>query len=211
MRAPSRSLFRSLFAALVLAAGLMSLTGCATGLYHPVWTVDNPTEVQLGRSTVAVMVPGEADRRHSEDAFVQFLQPAFDLTALYVADPKGGAPDTVEAALARARALGFDSLVVARQVEVFEREVFRPRFGVFVGSGYPYGIWGHFPFDPWYEPAYHDTYRRSVVEVSVYTLADERLVWSGKTEMYATDSFADQVEPLADALVRDLVTRGIVR
>jgi hypothetical protein len=49
-----------------------------------------------------------------------------------------------------------------------------------------------------------------VVEVSLYATRDNALVWSGKAELYTQESFADMVEPLADALLKDLVARGIV-
>jgi len=195
---------------LALLACLFSLTSCATGLYQPIWTADNASQVKLGRTVAAVLVPSEADRRQSENAFVQFLQPAMDMHALYAVAAKGdAAPDTVDAARARAKALGFDSVLVARVVETYERPVFRPSFGFYAG-GHPYGVWGRFPFDYWATPAYADSVRRSVVEVSLYTTRDNALVWSGKAELYTQESFSDLVEPLADALLKDLVARGIV-
>lgn len=190
---------------------LVSLTGCATGLYQPVWTADNASQIKLGRTVVAVLVPSEADRRQSENAFVQFLQPAMDMHALYMVAAKGeSAPASVDAARTRAKALGFDSVLVARVVETYERQVYRPSFGFYAGGHPYYGLWGRFPFDYWDSPGYADSVRRSVIEVSLYSTHDNALVWSGKAELYTQESFADLVEPLADALLKDLVARGIV-
>lgn len=190
---------------------LVALTGCATSLYRPVWTAPDAADVTLGRSTVAVLVPSEAERRLSEDAFVQYLQPALDVTALNTAAGQASTvPASIEAARAEAKRLGFDSLVVAELVETYEREIYSPRFGVFVGSGHGYGLWGRFPFG-YPDYPYGDTVRRSVIEVSLFSLTRNTLLWSGKAELFATDSFVDSVEPLADALIKDLVARGIVR
>jgi len=200
-----------LLRALALLLALVSLTGCATSLYRPVWTAPDATSVALGRSTVAVLVPSEAERRLSEDAFVQYLQPALDMTALHTAAGQASTvPASIEAARAEAKRLGFDSLVVAELVDTYEREVFSPRFGVFVGSGAHYGLWGRFPFG-YPDYPYGETVRRSVIEVSLFSLRTNQLLWSGKAELFATDSFVDSVEPLADALIKDLVARGIVR
>lgn len=195
----------------VLLLALVSLTGCATSLYRPVWTAPDAANIALGRSAVAVLVPSESERRLSEDAFVQYLQPALDMTALHMAAGQASTvPGSVDAARSEAKRLGFQSLVVAEVVETYEREVFRPRFGVFVGSGYHYGLWGRFPFG-YPDYPYGETVRRSVIEVSLFSLTNNELLWSGKAELFATDSFVDSVEPLADALIKDLVTRGIVR
>ncbi|QID19204.1 hypothetical protein G3580_17220 [Nitrogeniibacter mangrovi] len=197
---------------LVLLASLVSLTGCATGLYHPVWTAEDAPTIRLGRTVAAVLVPSESDRRLSEDAFVQYLQPAMDMTALHAAAGKGSSvPGSVDEARTQARTLGFDSLLVARVVETYEREIYRPTFGFYAGTHPYYGLWGRFPFDYWDRPGYVDTVRRSVIEVSLYSTHTKALIWSGKAETFATDSFVDQVEPLADALLKDLVARGIVR
>jgi len=195
----------------VLILALVSLTGCATSLYQPVWTAPDAADVALGRSAVAVLVPSESERRLSEDAFVQYLQPALDMTALHTAAGQASTvPASVEEARAQAKRLGFDSLVVAQLVETYERDVFRPRFGVYVGSGFHYGLWGRFPFG-YPDYPYGETVRRSVIEVSLFSLSKNALLWSGKAELFATDSFVDAVEPLADALIKDLVARGIVR
>ena len=195
---------------LVLLASLFSLTGCATSLYHPVWTAQDLAQVRLGRTVAAVLVPSEADRRQSESAFVQYLQPAMDLTALYAAAGKGStAPATVDEARAQAGKLGFDSLLVARVVETYERELFRPSFGFYAGTHPYYGLWGHYPYRYWDYPGYVDTVRRSVVEVSLYATHGNALIWSGKAELFTQESFADQVETLADALLKDLVARGL--
>jgi hypothetical protein len=195
-----------------LLACLFSLTSCATGLYQPVWTATDASQVTLGRTVVAVLVPSEADRRQSEGAFVQYLQPAMDMTALHQVAAKGGtAPASVDAARAEARRLGFDSLLVARVVETYQRDVFRPSFGFYYGGHPYYGIWGRHPFDYWDYPGHVDSVRRSVIEVSLYATADNALVWSGKAELFTPESFAGVVEPLADALLKDLVSRGMVR
>lgn len=200
-----------IFRALFLLGCLVSFTGCATSLYRPVWTAPDASSVNLGRSAVAVLVTSESERRLSEDAFVQYLQPALDMTALHSAAGQASTvPASVEVARAEAKRLGFHSLVVADVVETYERDVFRPRFGVYVGSGFNYGLWGRFPFG-YPEYPYGETVRRSVIEVSLFSLTTNQLLWSGKAELFATDSFVDSVDPLADALIKDLVARGIVR
>lgn len=210
INAPTSAMTRC-FRWFVLLLALVSLTGCATSLYRPVWTAPDATNVMLGRSVVAVMVPSESERRLSEDAFIQYLQPALDATALHAAAGQASVvPASVEAARAEAKRLGFDSLVVAQVVETYERDVSRPRFGVFVGSGFGYGMWGRFPLG-YPDYSYGETVRRSVIEVSVFSVTKNELLWSGKAELFATDSFVDSVEPLADALIKDLVERGIVR
>ncbi len=196
---------------LVLLTSLISLSGCATSLYRPVWTANDITGVKLGRTVVAVLVPSEADRRQSESAFVQYLQPAMNMSALYEAAGKGStAPTTVDDARQQARKLGFDSLLVARVVETYERELFRPSFGFYAGTYPHFGWWGRFPYDYWDRPGYVDIVRRSVVEVSLYATHSNALIWSGKAELFAQDSFAAQVEVLADALLKDLVARGMM-
>lgn len=196
----------------VLIISLVSLTGCASSAIEQSWIADNAGDASLGRTLVFVMVPSETDRRQSEDLFAQTLQPAIDVTAAYtVVKDMPVAPPTQAEVTERAQSLGFNSILVVRIIETRDQAVYRPG-GAYLFGRHHYGLWGHsdFGYPLMLDPGYYDTVRVMVVELSLYTLDPQRLLWSGKAELFDPRDLAGSVRRLADGMVKDLLAKGLL-
>lgn len=195
-----------------LIFSLISLTGCASSAIEQSWIAEDAANVRLGKTLAFVMVPSETDRRQSEDLFVQTLQPAIEVTAAYtvVKDMPLTAPTQAEVT-ERARALGFNSILVVRIVETRDQPVYRPGTAYLFGRHH-YGLWGQYDFGHplMLDPGYYDTVRVMVVELSLYTLDPQRLLWSGKAELFDPRDLASSVRRLADGMIKDLVAKGLL-
>ena len=196
----------------LLIFSLVSLTGCASSAIEQSWIAEDAASVDLGKTLALVMVPSETDRRQSEDLFVQTLQPAIDATAAHtVTDAMPLAPPAQAEITTRARALGFDSILIVRIVETRDQLRYRPGGG-YVFGGYHLGMRSHYGIrDPLlFDPGYYESVRVMVVELSLYALRDQRLLWTGKAELFAPRNLEGSVRRLADGMLKDLVAKGLL-
>ncbi|MCZ4304192.1 hypothetical protein O4G98_05545 [Zoogloeaceae bacterium G21618-S1] len=191
---------------------LLSLNGCATSAFRQSWSAPDAQAHPLGKTVALAMLPVEADRRRSEDLFAQVLAPAMDVTAGYavVAEALPDAP-----ALARAKAqasqLGYGSALVMKVVSTRDELVYQPGVNPFFGPGFGYygrrGYIGH-PF--MMDPGYYEKVRVAVVELSLYALRGDHLLWTASTEVLDSNRLDRVVRTLADAMLKDLLAKGVL-
>ena len=195
----------------ILIFSLVSLTGCASSAIEQSWVAEDASTVRLGKTLAFVMVPSATDRRNSEDLFVQTLQPAIDATAAHtVIDEMPFEAPAQDKITANARQLGFDSILVVRIVETRDQAVYRPGAG-YMFSRHHFGLWGHHDFGfPLLDPGYYDTVRVMVVELSLYALDGQRLLWTGNAELFNPRDLTGSVKRLADGMIKDLVAKGLL-
>ncbi|HPR05122.1 MAG TPA: hypothetical protein PK620_03575 [Denitromonas sp.] len=191
---------------------LLSLNGCATSAFRQSWSAPDAHAYPLGKTVVFAMLPVEADRRRSEDLFAQVLAPAMDVTAGYavVAEAPAGAPELAKAK-ARAAQQGFGSVLVVKVVSTRDELVYQPGVNPFFGPGFGYpgrrGMIGH-PF--MMDPGYYEKVRIAVVELSLYASRDDHLLWTASTEVLDSSRLDRVVRTLADAMLKDLVAKGVL-
>ncbi|TVO67629.1 hypothetical protein [Denitromonas ohlonensis] len=191
---------------------LLSLNGCASSALQQSWSAPDAQAHALGKSVVFAQLASEADRRRSEDLFAQVLAPAMDVSAGYAVV---GESVTDASALARAKAqalkLGYGSALVVKVVSTRDERVYRPGspFMFPPGFGY-YGRHGYIGHPFMMDPGYYETLRVAVVELSLYALQGEHLVWSANAEVIDSANLEGVVRRLADAMLKDLLAKGVL-
>ena len=192
----------------ILLVCLVSLNGCATSAFQQAWVAPDAQAHPLGKTVAFAMLASEADRRRAEDLFAQVLAPAMDVTAAY--GVVGEAPPDRKAR-AKARELGYGSALVLRPVSSRDEVIYRPgpRYMFAPGRGY-YGrhvFIGH-PF--MMDPGYYQKVRVVVVELSLYALAGDHLLWSTNAEVVDSAELEGVVRRLADGMIKDLLAKGLL-
>jgi hypothetical protein len=142
-------------------------------------------------------------RRIAEDAFVRRIGPAHALAG-YAVVPDDAIQDR-ERVRALVRAAGADGAVVFRLVSVEDRETWVPPTYYSSMTGY----WG------WaapivYEPGYLRTDRVAQVETNLFRVADERLLWSARSETLNPSASHQEIDGLVDALVAAMRKAGFL-
>jgi hypothetical protein len=194
---------RACLAAVLLFAGF----GCASTRVVESWRNPEATPTRF-RKVLAVAVVDDPDlRRRAEDEIISHLK-AVDALPSRAVIPDAERGD-VEKAKARLRDAGFEGAVVLRPLGFEERVTYVPPS--YTVGPYPsfygyYGYaWGH-PYEPGYTRV--DTILR--VEVLIYSIERDALLWSGVTETFEPGSLRDVVSDIAAAVEKVLEREGLL-
>jgi hypothetical protein len=113
-----------------------------------------------------------------------------------------------ESAKKKLRMHGFDGAIILRVVSVDEQYswvagAYAPEYQTF---------WGYYG---WAKPPAADqtgvaTNRTVVIESNVYSIADDKLLWSGVSQTMNPSSVSQLIDDIARAVVADLEKRGLV-
>lgn len=182
---------------------LFSLNGCTTLAFDNVWRAPDVTVPALGRTVVHAQLAGEADRRRAEDLLAQMMMPALDTTPAYTLN----APDDAALKAAAVRQ-GFGSLLVMKIIASREQTVYRTPPPVFYGPGWGWRAPFGYPYP--YDPVVTERIRIVRVEMNLIALADDKLLWSGNTELADSASLDASVRALGDTTLKALVKAGLV-
>jgi hypothetical protein len=197
------SAVRACLASAILFVGF----GCATTRVVESWRNPEASATRF-RKVLAVAVVDDADlRSRAEDEIISHLRSVDALPSrAVIPDAERG---DVEKAKARLRHAGFDGAVVLRPIGLEKRVTYVPP-SYAVGPyrsfyGYYGDAWGH-PYDPGYTRV--DTTLR--VEVLIYSIERDALLWSGVTETFEPGSLRDVVTEIAAAVEEVLEREGLL-
>ena len=191
------------FVALALASGL----ACASSHTHIESSWKDPHAQQLAfHRVLAVVVSSDPAVRHSmEDQLAHRLPNAF---AAYRAVPDLAVGDDAAAREQLHNRL-FDGAVVMRVVDVKNPQTYVP--GTTWYSAHPsfYGYWT----SSWTmvrQPGYLATDTLVTVETAVYSLADDKLLWAGRTGNESARSLDKLLDGTTKAVTSELREQGLV-
>jgi hypothetical protein len=201
------------FATVVAVAAFLS--ACASSSFEASWTAPEATPLHVQGSKVAAiaMMEDEAARRAAEDALVRELnERGAQGVAMYTIMP-GASPGNEAEVRAALDGMGFAGAVALRPVE--ETTELVSAAPAFVSPNY-IGLWdGYYGYgwsEPWRIAVVADVRTRTVVsvEVLVYSLRQNRLVWGGQTRTTKPSSVDRLVETTAKRVAKELERNGLL-
>jgi hypothetical protein len=195
---------------LVLAA---SLTGCATSRIENAWVDPSatPQSFALRQVLVVAMVSDGAIRRATEDALDRAISsgPRGQSGQLVVHPSYTLLDDRELADVAVARkkveAAGYDGAVLVRFVSSQQKVTVDP-------PSYSGGFWGRYGYTGgamMYDPGSVRTDTILKLQVSIYSLAEGKLLWSGVSRTLNPSKIEKLVGDVASAVHDDLSERGL--
>lgn len=188
-----------------LAAVLTFTLACASGRSTSLtssWRAPETPAWPLRRMLASLVSTDLPMRRSIEDRLAARIPGTF---AAYRSVPELSLGD---AELAREQLRGklFDGAIVMRVLGHDERAV--PPAGWQASSPTFYAYWG-----PWWgavrDPGYVVAERDVVVEIRIYSLAEDRLLWAGRTATANPRSMQALLDESVDAAVRELWTKRV--
>lgn len=193
--------------ACLASVALFVAFGCATTRVVESWRNPDARPTQFRKVLAVAVVSDPALRRQAEDEVISHLRSPDELPSrAVIPDAERG---DVEKAKARLRAGGFDGAVVLRPLGVEERVTYVPPS---YGAGPYSSFWGYYGYawDHSYDPGYTrvDTILR--VEVLIYSIERDALLWSGVTETFEPQSLRTVVTDIAAAVVTVLEREGLL-
>lgn len=185
-----------------LLLGLSALAaGCASTQMTDTWTAPSAKGAELSKVAVLAMTKDPGLRRMAESAAAQNLVGAQAVPSYQVlGDTDMKDKDAVQQKL---KSQGFQAVLLMRLAGVNERVDFAAA-PVATFGGY-YGMWG----DRIYEPGFVQTDTIVHVISTLYSLEDEKLIWSGTSQSFdpaSAHSFMNDVsKAVAKSLQKDRV------
>jgi hypothetical protein len=206
---------------IMLAVTALALGGCATGGFATTWKDPAATALQpLGANVVAVVVMKDgASRRAAEDALAaEITKHGAKGVALYTLMPDSQ-PSTEAAARAALEKAGIQGVVSMRPVDVDTRVTVTPTYYSNPSyRSYWGGYYGHGWGSPWNDPFIGGGFGGTqvisekivTVETLVYSLTQNKLVWSGTSSTTNPPKLQAFVKKLTTATVKELDKQGLL-
>ena len=199
------------FRLVTVAIAACCLVACATGSFDTSWKAPEATALQIQGAKVAAiaMMENEAARRAAEDALVRELnQRGAQGVAMY-SIMSGASPGNETEVHAALDGMGFAGAVVMRPVGKRTEIVSDP---IYIGARYSHlwgGYYGYGWSEPWPVAVVGNVRTRTLVsiEVLVYSLRQNRLVWGGQTTTTDSTSVTSLVETTARRVARNSSAR----
>ena len=122
----------------------------------------------------------------------------------------------VEKAKTKVREQGFDGAVVMRLVKTDEQQHYvegrvsnDPAYGYW---GTTYGFWGYYGayYPVIYERGYTVSKEYLIIETNIYSVTDDKLVWSGLSRTPRLDSMRALMDDIAAAAAAQLKKEGLI-
>ncbi len=189
-----------------------AVAGCASTSIRDSWvSPDAQAPLTFEKMIVVFMDPNEATRRAAEDALVERMgsDRAVASHTLLSAQEVENAQDNEAAVRRKVQDAGIDAAVVMRMVNEEQKLSYTP------GMTYPSyygGFYGYYGYG-WgmaYSPGYLRTDTIVSVETNLYDVDDNELVWAGVTETFNPNQVSQMVNEIADAVSKNLRSRGLV-
>jgi len=122
-------------------------------------------------------------------------------------------PDSIlrdkDAAKAFVEAQGFDAAVIMRPVAVDKETNYVPGTAYAVPAGYR-SAWGYYGAGWGYagDPGHYTQDKVVYIETNLYSLTDDKLVWSSRSKSYNPDNMAKLVDEIVDQNVAEMKKQG---
>ena len=193
----------------VLGTGLMSC-GPSTTLKNS-WRDPSFTgPLEFNKVLVVMVTKDGSTRRTVEDDIAQRISAKRQVEAVpsYTILMESDLRNT-ELAKQIVRDAGFDGAVMLRVVGVDKETTYVP-------GTYPspyYNFWGYYDY-AWpavYDPGYMQTDTIVNIETMVYSIKDEKLVWTGTTESFNPSDVDDLVAGIGAAVSSEMAKEGLIK
>jgi hypothetical protein len=190
------------------------LAGCAGGpKIVNVWEDPSYDGPRFRNVLIVGIAKSDANARIFEDVFADRLAGAgIAATPAYRVLPRDvkAAKEEIESVVA---AKGIDAIFVTRVIDVDRQTSYSSGYTtVYPGTAYYHDFYGFYNYSwgVYASPSYAYSYDVVRLETSVYETQDYDLVWTGMTETVDPKDVAKESVKLADLIMKELKTRGLL-
>jgi hypothetical protein len=197
-----------------LAMVAVTAVGCASTSFVSSWQAPVEGTIQFDNKRVAAVVVSadETTRRAGETALAREISargaqgvPSYTLLSEEDAKDKDAAKKKLQDAK-------IEGAVIMRAISNEQEISYSPGtgwYGAYPYYGSFYGYWGY-GWGMAYDPGYLRTDRVVLVETLVYSLAQDKLLWAGKSKTTNPENLQKFISELADAAAKEMRKAGFV-
>jgi hypothetical protein len=163
----------------------------------------------LNKVLVVAMFRSETSRRNAEDKMVSYLKGKGVVSYNYL-DSNFNKKDEV-AIREKIRTDGFDGAVTMRIINVDKEKIYTPgQINYYPSfyrnfSGYYYNRWNYNA-----TPGYYETSKTFTVETNVYSIKDDKIIWSSVTKTTNPDGIDKMAIEIAKIIYKQMTKQGFV-
>lgn len=192
-----------------LAAALVLLAGCAPSTQlQNVWTPPDAQPVSFQKVLAVAVTTEPSMRRSMEDAMVALIKRA-PATQSYRVLSEAEYNDQA-AAKQKVVAEGFDGAIIMRVVRQDTEQSYVPGTPMPAPYYSPWGYWGY-SYSYAYSPGYVQTDELVTIETNLYSLKDDKLLYSAQSRSMNPSNVTDLVGGVAEATVAEMHNRGLLK
>jgi hypothetical protein len=185
---------------------MLALTACGTSAHiEHSWRDPNVTVdmSQLHKVMVVALLKNETYRREAEDDMVGMLNGKGVASYNYL--NKTVKEDQEPALREKLKNEGFDGIITMKLADVEKDRNWVPNnyppYPAYYGRFWPY-YW--YSWNAFYEPGHYESNKTYTVEVNVYSLKAEKLVWSGVTQSVNPDGMGKLVHAVVKTVYKKM-------
>lgn len=185
------------------------VSSCSSTKIVSSWKDPEASSEDFEKVMIAVLSTNEANRRLAEDRLVSKSEGGLLPSYRYFNDSKIIKDEGQAKAILQEN--DFDGVMTLRLLEIQEEENYVP------GSGYnpsyaSYGYWGYHTayWDGYYEPGYYVTDKKYIVETSIFSLDENKLVWSAVTATVNPTKIQKSIDEIAYLTYKQMVRDGFI-
>lgn len=168
------------------------------------------TPATFNKILVAALVKNEATRRAIEDQIVEKLKGkgVASYTMILESDMKKENADALKQKLTQK---GVDGALVTRLVNVDKTVEYVPgTSGVY--GGYGVGFYGYYgmSWGAYYSPGYYEQNKTYFVETNLFSVKDNKLIWSGTTATTNPGTTDDMLRDIGKTIYYEMRAEGFI-
>jgi len=158
---------------------------------------------------VVALLRNETNRHRTEDEMVKYLNGRGITSYSYLSETFDR---NDEAALrAKVKQDGFDAAVTLRLIDVEKEKVYAPEQHYMYPAYYnDFSRYYYRNLTYYNTPSYYTVTKKFIIETVIYSIPDDKIIWSGITETYNPQNVEKLTDEIARAIHRKMLDEGFV-
>ncbi|MEO8771123.1 MAG: hypothetical protein ABI402_13585 [Ferruginibacter sp.] len=194
-----------------IITAMVTLSSCSSTKITSSWREPDKTVVvgKLNKVLVVALFKDETSRHKAEDQMAGYLAGKGIVSYNYLDANFNKANEAL--LRAKIKADGFDAAVTMRLVDVDKEKIYTPGTTSYHPtdyrnfSGYYYGSWSKYS-----TPGYYSTTKIYTVETNVYSIKEDKIIWSGLTKTTNPGGVKKMTEEVAHVVYKKMVKEGFI-
>lgn len=199
----------SIFPAIL--TGIILLHSCSSTQITSSWREPDKsvTVDHLQKVLVVALFNNETNRHKAEDQMALYLNGKGVVSYQYL--DKNFDKKDEDALREKIKRDGFDGAVTMRLVDVDREKIYNPGNTSYYPSyyrnfsGYYYRSWSYYS-----TPGYFSTTKTYTIEMNVYSIKEDKIIWSGLTETTDPDGVQKMTDEVVKVVYKKMVSEGFV-
>ncbi len=195
----------------VYLACIVLLSACATTRITSSWSEpDKKVSIQnLHKVLIVALFKTDVNRRKAEEQMAGYLEGKGVVSYNYLSQNFN--TSNADAIRDKIKEDGFDGAVTMRLIDVDKEQVYNPGFI----TGYPsyYHNFGGYFYRNWqvYQtPGYYSTSKSFIIETNVFSIKEDKIIWTGLTETTNPDGVQKMTEEVTQIVFKKMLKEGFI-